>query len=589
MKKEKTLKNRNKKSSRRNNQKIAVKILMPVAFMALVCFILIITYSNLLKNMNRVNETIVNSQVKEIEEISDIANEFADINGKILTHILQTNDAQMEILEKDIAAQIEELNNRVTSFDEALSAEDIRREEFTLFKENLDKYEKTAESMLATSRTNKQQASVSASSNFGLFSEKTTEYINGIIEKTNGNLETVKLESQAYKSKISMYTGAACFVLVCLSILIVMIILKAVVVPIKQSTKQINQIMASIENGQCNLDTRIAVSTGDEIGHLILGINKFLDLINNMIGNITGSCGELNAAQQSMVLNVGNAKLGVESTSVAMEELAAGMHEVTSSIQFVNQETKNIGTSVENITGQATNGTKYAQEIQNRAEQIDKQVKKSKQEVTDIVNDIDASVMNSVEKGKKIKKIEELTEEILSISSQTNLLALNASIEAARAGEAGKGFAVVAEEIRNLADHSKDTANYIQNINAEVVESVNELAKNAVRLLDFVNSRILEDYENYADTGRQYLETSQKVSVLMKEFLEATEHLYTGMEHVNHINESVAATILESTNAIMDVVQNTNNLSGDMDHVLQASGDVDEVVKNLQKEIEIFI
>lgn len=68
----------------------------------------------------------------------------------------------------------------------------------------------------------------------------------------------------------------------------------------------------------------------------------------------------------------------------------------------------------------------------------------------------------SMENSKKVTRINDLSNDILEISSQTNLLALNASIEAARAGEAGKGFAVVAEEIRILADNSRETANSIQ-------------------------------------------------------------------------------------------------------------------------------
>lgn len=577
------------KEKKMRSQKISLKILLPVAFMIMVCFALVIIYSGLLRSMNQVNETIVNKQVKEIEEISDIANEFSNINGKVLTHILQTNNAQMDNLEKEILAQMDTLNDQVDAFDLALPADDSRREEFTLFQENLVKYEKTAQSMMKTSRTNKEQASVSASSNFGIFSDKTAEYINGIIMKTNENLELVKQESQDYKTKISTYTTVACVILLCLTILTVFIIMKAVVRPIKQATKQINGIMSEIEGGHCKLDKRITVMTKDEIGRLILGMNKFLDLMDNLIGNITTSCGELSMAQSSVLENVSGAKVGVESTSAAMEELAAGMEEVTASIVYVNQETKNIGSSVEEIQNQATSGTEYAMEIQNRAEQIDQTVKKSRQEVSDIVSDIDASVMHSVEKGKKIKKIEELTEEILDISSQTNLLALNASIEAARAGEAGKGFAVVAEEIRNLADHSKDTANYIQNINSEVVESVEDLAKNALRLLEFVNARVLEDYDNYADTGRQYLETSQKVSVLMKEFLESTKHLHTVMDNVSHANDDVTKTIEESNTAIADVVDNINVLSGDMEQVLKASGDVGMVVTNLQTETRIFI
>ena len=75
--------------------------------------------------------------------------------------------------------------------------------------------------------------------------------------------------------------------------------------------------------------------------------------------------------------------------------------------------------------------------------------------------------------SNQIKEIITLLQAITGISEKTNLLALNAAIEAARAGEAGRGFNVVAEEIRKLAENSRQTVEDIQNITQKIVEGSN--------------------------------------------------------------------------------------------------------------------
>ena len=199
------------------------------------------------------------------------------------------------------------------------------------------------------------------------------------------------------------------------------------------------------------------------------------------------------------------------------------------------------------------------------------------------------SVLNrAIEDSKSVDQVNSLTNEILSISSQTNLLALNASIEAARAGEAGKGFAVVAEEIRQLADSSRDTANRIQEINVVVTQAVHNLAGNANNLVGYLNESILPEFENFVESGAQYRENATYIEGVMDEFTEKTDALKKAMDEIATSINTITNAIDEGAEGVNGAAESTQVLVVDMEKISNRMNVNEKIAGVLQEGTAIF-
>lgn len=121
-------------------------------------------------------------------------------------------------------------------------------------------------------------------------------------------------------------------------------------------------------------------------------------------------------------------------------------------------------------------------------------------------------------------KLEENNAEITDVAEETNLLSLNASIEAARAGEAGRGFAIIAENIKKLADHSKDTASDSDQNKEQIQNAIENLLQNAsklIEIIDGVNVRVT----NLAASTEEIAASADMVSTISADLKDKLERL----------------------------------------------------------------
>ena len=567
---------------------IGIKIMVLLLLLAITAISCVGVLVWTLQSVIGMSDQIVSEQVAEQEKISGLSRQFTYINSQVLTHVMTTNSVTMDTLSEKILQDIADMEQQIEEFGALLSEGDERKEALDSASAELVKYRKTVESLLVTSAENKTQAYVSATSNLPMFNEHIENYMNRMLEITAQEMEQAQGQMEQSAARVPGIISVASIAFLVVVIVIMLGLRLWVIGPVKKATKQVDELVEGIRCNKGDITKRIHVGSRDEVGRLAIAINDLVAQMQIIIRAITEGCGQMEEKQADIISNVEKVNATADHTMQNLGIMSEGMQLVTGAIDGVQQDTGVLDHTVENMLEVAQNGRDYAADIKEKAGKMTVTAVESKQEATLVMKEIDTAMTESIANSRQIHKITELTEEILGIAGTTNLLALNASIEAARAGEAGRGFAVVAEEIRKLADSSRESANNIQEISNRVVESVEELSENATRLLEFMNTRVMKDYDALEDTGSNYHEAADHVDEMMNEFGQKIDELLSVLQNVNTANTQMEATVGDSTEKLSVVEKNNQGLQQEMKDISYAVEELAASAGQLKESIRCF-
>ena len=565
---------------------LKTKVIVPLLLLAIIGIGSSFIGLRSLKQLGVVGNDIAARKVPIIITLDAISANVEQLQQLLLTHsVMDTKEDKQEVMQ-NISTSAATLKAYLEKYKELTSDETSYNQLNDIYEEYMQSYKETL-SLSTTNNTREVSANVN-----GVLSE--------LFQKLNDKVQTMIQQNQvdnglAKGKQDNIYSNA---VITAYGVLIIMIlvlfasvfvVIKTIIIPTVGYERKLREITKKINENVGDLTQRIPVHTADEVGKLVRGVNLFIVTLQKIMGEIVTSSMNLDQTFYNANESISKANEDSGDISATMEEVAATMDNVSQTINGINESTASVGESVNKITGVTRNIHVHTTKMKQRAEDLEKTAVSNKYETNNIMENVLKRLDHAIENSQSVARVDELTNEILSISSQTNLLALNASIEAARAGEAGKGFAVVADEIRQLAENSRETANKIQNINSIVVGAVIELSASSNEIMEYISSTILPDYDNYAVSGKQYLEDAGEVNKAMDEFLEKMAELSKHITIVVNQMGDIAQAVGECSQGITMSADSTSKLVNEINEVYVNVESSVEVVRNLKRQSDAFV
>lgn len=562
-------------------------ILIPVFILGIFSIISNVMSVSNIKNVNRSAVQISEVSLKNVSGLAEIQKQTQDIHNLGLSHIIAVDlDSMIQLVEK-IRSQEDALEKDLESYKTYVTPD--TQKEYNDIKKKYEELKYECANVMAFSAAGKKEDAYELAN--GKISkcadaiESDIESIKKIVNQ-DANAQRQKLTS-AYHSSIG--TSIVTILISIAALFSAMVaVLRWVIYPLANTNREMNEIISGIDNQQGDLTRRVTITNNKEVASVGGGINAFMAKLQEIFRMISSNSRELEGVVNEVRESVQTSNGSVSDLSALTEELSATMQDISDNASRINENTESVAGEVKSIAEKTIEINQYTKEMKEHAEAMEHAARENMDTTGAKVNDIVSVLSQAIEDSNSVNQVDNLTNDILNIASQTNLLALNASIEAARAGDAGKGFAVVASEISQLAAASQEAANNIQSINAIVITAVHNLADNANGLVEYMNEKILPEFQKFVESGGAYHDKATFIESVMADFEAKTDSLQNSMDEIANSVNTISHAIEEGVSGVVSAADSTQVLVSDMDKISKKMDENFAIAEGLKKETSVF-
>ncbi|WP_206808981.1 methyl-accepting chemotaxis protein [Paradesulfitobacterium ferrireducens] len=325
----------------------------------------------------------------------------------------------------------------------------------------------------------------------------------------------------------------------------------------------------------------------DELGILAHAMSAMQDSVGTLIRRVFGASESVTGQSQQLAEIANGVQQGTEQIAATVQEMAAGAEEQAGTAAEIANSTE----ALNKLFAQANQS---GEELKTSSNLVLKTGNKGTEQMENSVRQmevINAIVTDSVQKvqglDQKAQEISKLVQVINDIADQTNLLALNAAIEAARAGEAGRGFAVVAEEVKKLAEQTRNSAAEITGI----VEGVQYESKVVSESLEKGYSEVEEGMSQIQITGQALHDINTEVAQMVGRIQSLSDNLQeiaTSSKAISSAIQGVASIAEETSAGIEETAAAVQEQNSAMERVTQNADTLSRLAQELKETVGTF-